>query len=459
MDSKWFVYIGDHAEGPFSAEQIEAALTAGKLAPGFLAWTRGMQDWLPLEQIEELRIHILEANEQSKSGPKRVGTLTELMALPRANEERSDWIGPAERARALAEAERVLQKMESERKSREQREFQSDVGRQARTVLTTVLVAIVVASIFGFTWLYLTRNSVQSPLRTFLVVHQREYPQLLQKIGPLPDLPIWSESDRARFSQILKSPFGPGSARIAYTVEGKNESRPIFWVVSNFPLQTRLRLRLSAHRGTLETELDRTYEEHFILSRPWSEVHFDSLGAQGRVGAGTYQVAIDLEGDQDPSVQARLAEAGVRAGSSLLSEEAFLGGLDDENHRRTRDHFNRSVREAAIQEMDRLIPILRLNHDQSADLQAFAALKPGKVATLLHGKIESRSAQIQSSLTALDQSPLRYYAALSGEIRGLVRPNGGDLPSAASVLSSDEILKKLEIKRLEFQSSQGVPEF
>ncbi len=50
----WFIYLTDHHEGPFTAEEIAEKAKAGLVSGASLAWKDGMPEWVPAETIPEL---------------------------------------------------------------------------------------------------------------------------------------------------------------------------------------------------------------------------------------------------------------------------------------------------------------------------------------------------------------------------------------------------------------------
>ncbi len=53
-DSKWFVYINDHHEGPFSMGQLQSKLQTGEINRNHYVWCEGMPDWQVMTSIREL---------------------------------------------------------------------------------------------------------------------------------------------------------------------------------------------------------------------------------------------------------------------------------------------------------------------------------------------------------------------------------------------------------------------
>ncbi|MBU6374853.1 MAG: DUF4339 domain-containing protein, partial [Bdellovibrionales bacterium] len=53
-DNKWFVYMNDHHEGPFSMATLQAKLQSGEFNRTQYVWREGMSDWQPVSQVREL---------------------------------------------------------------------------------------------------------------------------------------------------------------------------------------------------------------------------------------------------------------------------------------------------------------------------------------------------------------------------------------------------------------------
>ncbi len=53
MEKKWFVYLGDHHEGPFSLDEIKEKMTQGVVRTDMYVWAEGMVDWVPMVEVSE----------------------------------------------------------------------------------------------------------------------------------------------------------------------------------------------------------------------------------------------------------------------------------------------------------------------------------------------------------------------------------------------------------------------
>lgn len=63
MGKVWFLYIDDQEEGPFSYLELSRD---ERLSPDTYAWREGMEDWLPIMEIEELKPLFHHENDESR---------------------------------------------------------------------------------------------------------------------------------------------------------------------------------------------------------------------------------------------------------------------------------------------------------------------------------------------------------------------------------------------------------
>ena len=55
-EKKWFVYVGDHHEGPFSPREIQGKVDSGEMTSAQYIWSEGMDDWQPMSQVPDFEV-------------------------------------------------------------------------------------------------------------------------------------------------------------------------------------------------------------------------------------------------------------------------------------------------------------------------------------------------------------------------------------------------------------------
>jgi hypothetical protein len=84
-EKKWFVYLGDHHEGPFSLEEIQTKISGGQLTATNYVWADGMADWKMMTEVEVFEPVIKNAqNEQAPPPPPPDATSAGLFISPAA---------------------------------------------------------------------------------------------------------------------------------------------------------------------------------------------------------------------------------------------------------------------------------------------------------------------------------------------------------------------------------------
>jgi hypothetical protein len=58
-EKKWFVYVGDHHEGPFSLADVREKMTAGLVTTESFVWAEGMPDWKAMSEVSEFSSLVL----------------------------------------------------------------------------------------------------------------------------------------------------------------------------------------------------------------------------------------------------------------------------------------------------------------------------------------------------------------------------------------------------------------
>lgn len=54
-DAVWYYADGDKEQGPVTLAQLKGLLTSGKIQPDDLVWKDGLDDWMPAEEVPELK--------------------------------------------------------------------------------------------------------------------------------------------------------------------------------------------------------------------------------------------------------------------------------------------------------------------------------------------------------------------------------------------------------------------
>jgi hypothetical protein len=85
-DKKWFIYVNDHHEGPFTVTEVNEKKKIGLVADQSYVWCEGMNDWNMLTEVKELSQELKKLEPQivkmQTAGPAK--TSTNIQSLKKA---------------------------------------------------------------------------------------------------------------------------------------------------------------------------------------------------------------------------------------------------------------------------------------------------------------------------------------------------------------------------------------
>lgn len=88
----WFIILNGKQEGPYSFEELREIK---EITPDTLAWKEGMENWLPIRDIPELKKLFEEPqpSEEMIEGPEGKGTAEDLvLSIPQAEPPLFFWL-------------------------------------------------------------------------------------------------------------------------------------------------------------------------------------------------------------------------------------------------------------------------------------------------------------------------------------------------------------------------------
>ena len=89
---KWFLHYSETQFGPFSIEEVQKFLRAGKIHGKVFCWCEGMSDWKRLEQIEDLSADVAEASRVRAEKKKSAHSPPSAPAVTDSNARVEGWI-------------------------------------------------------------------------------------------------------------------------------------------------------------------------------------------------------------------------------------------------------------------------------------------------------------------------------------------------------------------------------
>ncbi|MGK5087803.1 GYF domain-containing protein [Bdellovibrionota bacterium FG-2] len=389
-EKKWFVYLGDHHEGPFSLEEIQSKLNLGLVTPSSFVWAEGMTDWKLMTDIEAFQSLLKPKMEPVISlapappleptiGPPTFES-TPAIELSPIMEPVEQPLAPMslapEPTSSPLEIPQELQETQPEPQEDEPTSTVARPGKRSslRTILRTFGVLIILG---GSGYLYYTGqfealrkspaleasfNTVTDLLQPYLLKLSDRYPALLKWVSPISRLPDIAPEDYEELKAAARAKLEVDGPRVGIALSRADLTNPTFHVASNLPENTLVELKLDGIPDTLLNQLSFSTKTSATINKRQGKTGPIGFPDGKPIPRGSYQIAVS----QNTKV--------------LLTKTLFLGGAKDASYTERLNEFHEKMRAKATTELSEIKQFsLTLEGQLSLTLDKFAALKKGKV--------------------------------------------------------------------------------
>lgn len=392
-EKKWFVYMGDHHEGPFSLEEIQGKMQAGLVTASQYAWCEGMGDWQQIPEVEAFQSILKPSLRLVPSVPptpteRREPTLTDATRMaPVSSGEgtiavsRTDLHAPAAesvpgtasavvetatpfvaqvltepqpQAMAASEVVTIAAHAPSIETPFAEEELVQKPKRNFRRLLRpllwiALLASVTAAAVLGVFDPLLSSPAVVGVSRTIGNATRPVMLQLAEKVplvsrwfSPIPRLDEVSAADWPDFVDAARVP-EPGTApRVGVAVAQPDLLQPSFLVSSPLPDGTVFDIEVEGVPDTLLNHTEFFAKSRATLASRWGRSDAIRTPDGRPVPRGEYWV--------------RVFEAGKGgAGAQPLSRKGyFLGGVRDDTYRDRLKEYHVRLAEKAKAELEEL---------------------------------------------------------------------------------------------------------
>jgi hypothetical protein len=391
-EKKWFIYLGDHHEGPFSLDEIQSKLGQSEVTASNYVWCEGMPDWKVMTEVTEFEPLLNVAGPKPPS-PQSVEVPASPLSLVPAPEaalsvEPASAPAPQEKqviaalssvpsgngAAAVAPLSLELDTMtRPAATSSAPRKRTPASGPKSRSIFKSLLVAAVVAVVLLAGLRFGASHGADSPgLQAFnqtltdaiqpaMLSLTRSVPALSKWISPIPSLRDVDPADYEELRQAAATPLEREGARVAVALSNADLAAPAFYVAGNLPDGATFDVTIEGTPDTLLNQLAVVAQGKATLTRKMGRSEPLRFNGQA-LPRGQYTVyATESEQGQSPEAQATLAAvppvsaqvpAALPRGLKLLvSKRYFLGGAKDATYEARLKEYHDKLREKAQTEL------------------------------------------------------------------------------------------------------------
>lgn len=371
MQKKWFIYVQDHHEGPFSVDEVFQKQKGNVVSTESYVWCEGMADWQTITEVPDLHRDLKNKSQAEEMSNKVVASVNVANIVSSTNSEIN-----SKKSIKYATASASNSKMGLK------------VGVLIGTALLLLAITFGALSVLSRT----ASDDLHAKLRpTFAQILDR-FPFAASFIKATPPLTDVKAEDVAELeTAIVGSP--DAAVKIGIALSYQDANRPFFYLSSNLPDGTKLDVNLVGNGETLLNKLQFFTQSNATLHAGFAKTDV-ILGDGGQaIPKGEYRVYVSESNDQDENVKNALNNfAPVKIQTNLgqvpegtkflFSKVYFLGGERDQIYLTRLKAFHEKVKESAQKELEELKQYTdTLSNQFSAVSNQFASIYHSKKVT------------------------------------------------------------------------------
>ncbi|MBC7397542.1 MAG: DUF4339 domain-containing protein [Bdellovibrionales bacterium] len=356
-EKKWFVYVGDHHEGPFTPSEVHEKQKQGLVSKESYVWCEGMSDWLMLSEVKDLHIELKKLEQEDRpadrTNPKLERTNTKIILQ--------------------SENSRIMDNPMTEKPVKVERSKAASIGKKGKpkssklpAILIICMLAVIVLGLGALSLASrLASDDLHTRLRPLLSRITDQVPALAPAFRLVPNLPDLNQDELHDLEDArLGSP--EAGVKIAVASSLNDANRPTFYVSTNLPDRTKFDLYLVGNSETLLNRLQFSAQNTVTTVKGFgkSEV-FLAEGGQ-LIPKGEYRLFLTESADQTEGVKLALpGYVGIRSALKtppqvpanahfLVVKTYFLGGPRDETYLTRLKAFHEKIKQTSQRELQEL---------------------------------------------------------------------------------------------------------
>jgi len=356
-EKRWFVYIGDHHEGPLSVPEVFDKKQKGLILPESYVWREGMADWLMLSQVPELT----QALEALAPAPVAVNAVSESAAPSQSDAPAPEAVTsgkPSEEAGSVAIPEPTSSAAPAKKPNAMAKKLA--IGLISGVGLLALLSLGILAA-----GSRTSDTALHARLRPILhkIITKAPFTRGLFKL--VPALSDVKPQDLVEL-EAARSGTPDVEAKIAVALSVADPNRPLFYVSTNLSHRTRFEVLLIGVPDTLLNRLQFTLQNTLVTTHGLGKSETFLMDGGQPIPKGEYEIYVFDSAEQEEEVKTELNLLPPNKGQAplpasvpgsvrfVISKKLFLGGERDETYLTRLKAFHESIKEKAEKELAEL---------------------------------------------------------------------------------------------------------
>jgi len=240
-EKKWFVYLGDHHEGPFSVDDIQGKISEGHVSTENYVWAEGMTDWKVMVELDAFH-RLMESSPLPKVSQASFNIEGEVAPLELQLELRNPQVDEKQLKDATADEVKQPEKIETS-PSGAKNPLQASLIRIAKVSSGFVILAgFLTAYLQGHLDPLVHSSAVQGSLqslsylvRPHLLALSEKFPYLEQWVSPIPAIEDVSAEEYDELKNAAQGKPETHGVRLSIALSSLDSLSPSFYVSTNLP--------------------------------------------------------------------------------------------------------------------------------------------------------------------------------------------------------------------------------
>ncbi len=457
QEKKWFVYLQDHHEGPFSLEELEGKMAQGHVSPQNYVWSEGMMDWELMSSIGVLKSLV-----SQKQEPPAAVVPTEVTVGSEGAEQE--------------EVQKEAQK-EIKEEDKKDRRF-SRIFKGFLILLVPILFGLVFS--LGLLNPLLKVSAIQSALQEVnnyikprLLSVSEKIPMLSVWISPIPTLSDVSPEEYQELKAVAASPLSREGPKVTVALSKADPVSPFFYIVTNLNDGAEFDVSIEGIAETLLNQLFFSSRAHAVISKKLGKTEIVRFLDGRPAPKGEYLIYVYESERQSQEIFSLLSQfepAAVALSAELpkgrkvvIKKSYFIGGEKDATYEERLKEYHEKLRIKASVELDEIKQFVQtLDSQLSASFLEFARLRksgsgpgPRRAWDAFHAKWQQLDEQLQNSFKKWTPESIQnelFYGKLYSLLQGFDQVVGRVHAVHHSYYTSKVDLKSFEIQLGEVSS-------
>ena len=344
IQKKWFIYINDQHQGPFSVDEVQQKLTSGQITQQNHVWCEGMSDWQVITQVASLMLELSRTQQDALEKITAASTATTSISNKTVHHK---TVGKA-----------------SEKKKPAQRKFNLGkiIGITSSSIIGLFLIFILTLSAIS----HLASDSLHASIRPTLISIIDRMPFLSELFRLVPHLNDVKPDDQKEL-EAAQTGLPENGVKLAIALSSNDPIRPFFYISTNLPNATKLDVYVVGNSETLLNRLQFSTQLSTTALRGFAKTEVVLSDGGQPVPKGEYQIFVTESPEQEPAITTLMNQytpvkpAAIPIPSIiptgvhfLFSKTVFMGGERDDTYLTRLKAFHEKVKQNAEKELSEL---------------------------------------------------------------------------------------------------------